>query len=45
MCNFKAGLAKCVVCFHFKFTSLKKDWKIMYIFSAKEKKINKKGDT
>lgn len=45
MCNFKAGLAKCVVCFHFRFTSLKEDWKIMYIFSAKKKKFNKKGDT
>lgn len=45
MCNFKAGLSKCVVCFHFRFTSLKKDWKIMYIFSAKKKKFNKEGDT
>lgn len=42
MCNFKAELAKCVVCFHFRFTSLKKDWKIMYIFSAKKKKSIRK---
>lgn len=26
-----------MVCFHFRFTSMK-DWKIMYIFSAKKKK-------
>lgn len=42
MCNFKAGLAKCVVCFHFRFTSLKRDWKIMHIFSAKKRKSIRK---
>lgn len=42
MCNFKAGLAKCAVCFHFRFTSLKRDWKIMHIFSAKKRKSIRK---
>lgn len=42
MCNFKAGLAKCVVCFHFRFTSLKRDRKTMHILSAKKRKSIRK---